>query len=132
MGKKAGYIHRRGHTYTCTRDSHGRFTRFTRFIRPRARHPRATRPRIIAEVPALYGEKHISFYGTAETPEGIYKARVDAHGNGRDLYDLIRTLKDGYVPKRRYRHVHGRVDRIEDSFFEYFTRGEWTDCDVES
>lgn len=120
MGRSASYIRRRGYTYACMRDSRGRFTRFTK----------ATRPRTVFEAPT--GEKHISLYGTAETSEGIYKARVDAHGTGKDLYYLIKTLKDGYVPKRRYRHVHGRVDRIEDNFFEYFTYGEWTDYEVES
>jgi hypothetical protein len=116
------YVYRRGYTYTVLRDSRGRFTRFSRSRR---------------EAPALddlsaVGERHISLYGTAETSEGTYRARVDAHGKGKDLFYLIKTLKGGYVPRRRYAHVHGRADVIEDNFFEYFTRGEWTDAEVES
>lgn len=122
MGRSVSYIRRRGHTYACKRDSRGRFTRFARVARPRT----------IFEPLTGLGEKYISLYGTAESSDGIYKARVDAHGTGKDLYYLIKTLKEDYVPKRRYKHVHGRVDRIEDNFFEYFTRGEWTDYEVES
>jgi hypothetical protein len=122
MGRSASYIRRRGYTYRCRRDSRGRFTRFTRVAHPRT----------IFEAPIWLGEKHISLYGTAMTSEGTYKARVDARGKGKELYDLIKTLKEGYVPKRRHRHVYGRVDRINDNFFEYFTYGEWTDCEVES
>lgn len=86
----------------------------------------------MAEPSEAYGEKYISFYGTAVSSEGIYKARVDARGKGKDLYYLIARLKEGSVPKRRYRHVYGHVESIEDNFLEYFTYGEWSDCEVES
>lgn len=122
MGKSVGHIRRRGYTYTVARDSRGRFKRF---LRSRGE------ARVFEDVSAV-GQKHISLYGTAATSEGIYKARVDAHGSGRDLYYLVMRLKEGYVPRRRHRHVYGRVDRIEDNFFEYFTYGEWTDSEVES
>jgi hypothetical protein len=122
MTRTVGYIRRRGYTYIGIRDSRGRFVSFTR---SRARAP-------TLEAPSGVGEKHICLYGTADTSEGMYRARVDAHGKGKDLYYLIKTLKEGYVPRRRYAHVHGRADMIEDNFFEYFTRGEWTDAEVES
>jgi len=107
MGRNVSYVRRRGYTYAVMRDSRGRFTRFSR-----------SRGEALpfTDMSAV-GEKHISLYGTAATFEGIYKARVDAHGSGRDLYYLIMRLKEGYVPRRSHRHVYGSVDRIEDNFF---------------
>lgn len=125
MTGNVSHVQRRGYTYVVARDSRGRFTRFTRITR-------ATQSRIMAEPSEAFGTKHISYYGTARSSEGIYKARVDAYGKGKDLYYLIRTLKGGHVPRRRYRHIRGRVDRIENNFFDCFTEGEWTDDEIES
>lgn len=128
---RQGIVQRRGRSYYTARDLHGRFIRFTRVTKP-------TTERISSE--ERMRQKHISFYGTAVTHEdssvgtygGMYKARVDAYGKGKDLCNLVTRLREGYVPRQRHRHVFGSVENIEENFQDYFTFGEWSDSEVES
>lgn len=105
---------RSGRTYYHYRDYHGRFTKGKY---------RIEKPSWTTTMPPTI--KHVGIYGTAHSKEGKYKARVEARGTGNQLLNLIRTLKGGYVPRRRRPYIQGSADRIEEYFDEAFEEGEW-------
>jgi hypothetical protein len=102
----------------------GRFVSW-HWIRPytRGKTARATwkRREQVREFAFLQGQKRIAIYGTTRNSNGaIRRNRIEIVGSGKDLYEAVAMLHEGYIPRRPF-----TVKRAEDIDMDDLDRGYW-------
>jgi len=114
----------KGRRVKVTRSPTGRFVSW-HCIRPYHRGKTAkatwTRREQARQLAFLQGQKRIAIYGTTRNSKGIVRRnRIEIVGSGRELYDIVKMMFRGHVPRRPY-----EIKRAEDIDPDDFERGYW-------